>query len=63
VPGAYRRMTVEDIIDMTKCGLIARSGYYLRDDLQTVRGVLQYEKLLQNRQHREAVRDSDGNIH
>ena len=63
IESGYRKITVEDVRDMAKCGLIARYGYYGQDDLQTVRAVLQYEKLLQNRQHREAIRDNDGNIH
>ena len=43
--GANRRVTVEDIICMTSCKLIGRHDYYLRDDLEIVRGILEYEQI------------------
>ncbi|MFC1953183.1 hypothetical protein ACFLWR_03535 [Chloroflexota bacterium] len=62
-PGAYRLITVEDVNDMTDCGLIGRYGYYLeniglsecygfnkQDDYETVRGILQYEQMRAKRQ-------------
>ena len=52
VPGAYRKVSTEDIKDMADCGLIARYGFYVNQDLQTVIGILRYEKLWQNRQRR-----------
>ncbi|HEY49414.1 MAG TPA: hypothetical protein G4O13_05145 [Dehalococcoidia bacterium] len=45
VRGAYRPVTVDDIRSMMKCGLIGRCGFFDRSDLQTVRGILQYERL------------------
>lgn len=43
VPGAYRQITAEDVLDMTQCGLIGRYGEYMQLDIEIVRGVLQYE--------------------
>ena len=63
VPGAYRSITANDIRDMAECGLIGRYGYYGRLDLETVRSILQYEQLRQNRQKKDEIRDSDGAIH
>lgn len=44
-PGTFRRITPEDVKDMTDCGLIGHYRYYSQQDLETVRGVLQYEKI------------------
>jgi hypothetical protein len=44
VPGAYRYVTGDDIRQMEHCGLISRSGFFDRSDLETVRGILQYEQ-------------------
>ena len=63
VPGAYRKITVQDVRDMTECRLIGRYGYYIRHDLQTVRAILLYEQLRQNRERRNEIRDADGTIH
>ncbi len=49
LPGAYRQITVQDIKDMTECGLIKRYGYYSHSDLETVRAILLYEQLLEKR--------------
>jgi hypothetical protein len=49
VPGAYRRITTNDIRDMVECGLIGRHNYHYESDLETVRGVLQYEQLREQR--------------
>ena len=62
-PGAYRQVTTEDIRDMTSCGLIGKYSGYFQLDIETVRAVLQYEQLRQNRQTRADIRDSDGSIH
>ena len=43
VPGAYRYITGDDIRLMENCGLIGRSGFSDRSDIETVRGILQYE--------------------
>jgi hypothetical protein len=45
VPGAYKSITGDDIRRMTHCGLIGRYGFFLREDVETVRGVLRYEQL------------------
>ena len=63
VPGAYREITASDIRDMTTCGIIGRYGYFIHLDIETVRRILQYEQLRQNRQKRDEIRDSDGAIH
>ena len=43
-PGAYRRITADDVKAMTKCRLIGHYGAYFRGDLELVRGLLQYEQ-------------------
>jgi hypothetical protein len=63
IPGAYRQITADDVRDMTTCGLIGKYGYYIQLDIETVRRILQYEQLRQNRQLRDEIRDSDGAIH
>ena len=63
VPGAYREVTTEDVEDMTRCELIGRHGEYLRLDIETVRCVLLYEQLRENRQKRDEIKDDDGVIH
>jgi hypothetical protein len=49
IPDAYRKITADDVRLMTECKLIGRYRYYGRPDLETVRGVLQYEQLRENR--------------
>jgi hypothetical protein len=44
VPGVYRYVTGDDIRQMDHCGLIGRSGFFDHSDLETVRGILQYER-------------------
>ena len=63
VPGAYRQVMANDIRLLTQCGLIGRYGYYIQLDIETVRAILQYEQLRQNRQKRDEIRSSDGVIH
>jgi hypothetical protein len=63
VPGAYRQITVDDVRDMVACGLIGKFDCFLNLDLETVRGILQYEQLRQNRQRKDEIRDDDGVIH
>lgn len=63
VPGAYRKVSSDDIRDMTTCGLIRRYDYYIHLDIETVRCILLYEQLQQNRQKRDKIRDDDGVIH
>jgi len=48
VPGAHRLVTDEDIREMAFCGLIGRRGFFERSDIETVRGVLNYEKMRQD---------------
>ena len=62
MPGAYRQVSADDIRDMTACGLIGRYDCYIQLDIETVRAILQYEQLRQNRQKRADIRDSDGSI-
>jgi len=63
LPGAYRQITADDIRDMTTCGLIGRYGYYMHIEIETVRAILQYEQLRENRQKRDEIRDDNGVIH
>ena len=62
IPGAFRSIDVEDVQDMTQCGLIGRYGYYIHLDIETVRAILQYEQLRVNRQKKDEIRDN-GVIH
>lgn len=48
VPGAHRPVTDDDIREMTVCGLIGRRSFFERSDIETVRGVLRYERMRQN---------------
>jgi hypothetical protein len=45
VPGAYRRIITQDILDMIACGLIGKYDCYPHNDLETVRAILRYEEL------------------
>jgi hypothetical protein len=54
VPGAYRQVTVDDIRQMAQCGLIGRCGFFDRSDLETVRGLLQYEHLREKAAEQES---------
>jgi len=57
VPGAYRDLTSRDIRDMTNCGLIGRYGFYIRQDFETGRAVLQYEQIWQQRIQKYSTED------
>lgn len=48
VPGA-REISLDDVRLLTECGLIKRCGFYGNADLQTVIGILRYEKLREKR--------------
>ena len=54
-PGAHRHLAPEDVREMVHCGLIRRHGYYEWMDLQTVRGILQYERSRAQRLGRRAA--------
>jgi hypothetical protein len=54
VPGAHRPVTDDDIREMALCGLIGRRGFFERSDIETVRGVLRYEKM-----RRDTVRHAE----
>ena len=49
IPGAYRRITALDVLNMKSCGLIGRSSYYGRADLETIRCILLYEQMREKR--------------
>ena len=53
VPGAYRQVTADDIRQMAQCGLIGRYGFFPREDMEIVRGVLRYEQLRKHRSEQE----------
>lgn len=58
VSGAYRKITTQDIRDMTECGLIrCYGGYYSSADLERVRGILQYEQMRDKRSAQQATDD------
>jgi hypothetical protein len=63
VPGAHRQITVDDVKDLTTCGLIGMYGFYMQLDIETVRAILQCELLRQNRENRDEIRDSEGIMH
>jgi hypothetical protein len=63
VSNANREITAQDVRELTECGLIGRYKFYTRQDLETVRGILQYEQLLKNRQKRNEIKDAEGEIH
>jgi hypothetical protein len=52
VPGLYRRISVQDVRDMTECGLIGKYSCYGHTDVETVRAILRYEKLREERERR-----------
>ena len=45
IPDACRKITSDDVSLLTDCKLIGRYNHYIRQDLETVRAVLQYEQL------------------
>ncbi len=48
-PGAYRKITGEDIRDLTICGLIHRYWHYSRIHVvETIREILFYEQMREN---------------
>ena len=53
VPGSYRMVSVDDIRYLSHCGLIGRHGFYTREDVDTVRGILRYEQLREHRLEQE----------
>jgi len=53
---ACRKIAANDIRLMTECKLIGRYGFYLRQDLETVRGILQYEQF---REYRSSDKDKE----
>jgi len=58
--GAHRRITTEDVEDMTTCGLIGRYRYYsTSQDGEIIRGILQYEQLREKRSTQEATDDKE----
>jgi hypothetical protein len=44
-PGAYRKITPDDVRLMTECKLIGRYKYYIHQDLETISCILLYEQL------------------
>ena len=54
-PGTYRQVTAQDVRDMTICCLIGRYECYLKDDLEFIRGMLQYEQLREKRYARPTL--------
>ncbi|MFC1893714.1 hypothetical protein ACFLYR_06795 [Chloroflexota bacterium] len=56
--GAYRRITTEDVEEMTNSRLIGRFRYYSPpQDGETIRGILQYEQLREKRSERGSAED------
>jgi hypothetical protein len=54
IPGTNRKITAADVRLMTECNLIGRYRFYERQDLETIRGILQYEQLRENRPVQQA---------
>jgi hypothetical protein len=63
LPGARRQISADDVRDMTSCGLVGKYGYYMQLDIETIRAILQYEKLRENRQKRGGIKNSEGVMH
>ena len=62
-PVAYRQITTQDIKDMIECGLIYRYNHFrLEKDHETVRGILQYEQLREQRKQKPPVRENERKI-
>lgn len=57
VPYAYRGITSNDVLLMTECNLICRHGFYGSQDLEVVRGILQYEQMREKRSARCATEE------
>jgi hypothetical protein len=55
IPGAYRSITTQDIQDMVTSGSIGHYGYYMQLDIETVRAILQYEQLRENRKKKDEI--------
>ncbi len=51
VPGAYRKITTQDVRDMVGCKIIAKYQYFGRADSEVVTAILLYEQLRE--QHRK----------
>ena len=55
-PGTHRRITTEDVEDMTVCGLIGRYRFYSESlDGETIRAVLQSEQLREKRSTEQLI--------
>jgi hypothetical protein len=63
LPGAYRQIAVEDVKDLTTCGPIGKYGFNGNLDPEMVRCILLYERVRQNRQRRDEIKDSEGIVH
>jgi len=59
MPSAYRKVTAQDVKDMTECGLIGRYGHYTRQDLKTVRAILVYEQIREKRVDKQETKALD----
>jgi len=49
---ACRKLTVDDVCLMTECKLISRYRFYGHQDIETARGILQYEQMREKRSER-----------
>jgi hypothetical protein len=56
---ACQKIDADDICVMTECKLIGRYGFYTRQDMETIRAVLQYEQM---RQHRPSQQENQSDI-
>jgi hypothetical protein len=57
IPDACRKITSKDVRLMTECKLMGRYRFYDRQDMETVRAVLQYEQLQQKRIQEQPTQD------
>ena len=58
VPGAYRKIDGQDVRDMTELGLVGKYQYYGRSDLETVRAILLYEQIRDERREKACLQDT-----
>ena len=59
VPGAWRQLTVADVLELTELGLIKRHNYYSSSaDMETVRAILAYEEWRQRQKEPTQISDA-----
>ena len=61
--GVYRKISTQDVRDLTACKLIYRFGYYSPpQDGETIRGILQYEQMREQRKQAPPGKENGNTI-